>query len=466
MQNNENSVHIAWTAILRQTSFDPLTRKYEQAKGKSLNKTEFRKIKCLIAQQITDEEKIILAGIDSSFTIENVDKGAYVLRTFQDKLASNASRFQSKKYTTPDTRILTYLRVRAKEFNVPLPLFLKKRSVDKGKGSSNPKRPRFSTTPARSQPRSYHRPQTNMVSLLAQTSKGKGSGKGKATTKGTRSGVPSTVSESSSSTPTSNTWSPASTTGALGTSPSPFNGKGKQKGKFTKGKSSRPPNSGASSPLICNFCHLHGHTERNCRKKNALHHSNSYQQARSQFNNRQQLVMDQLENSLFASNVCSWCLQSNCTTATCYPPEDPEFYTETTHLFQSTLLPYVQNAKLGLVVDNAAPLMPQHLAFDGADWGQTDTQVQAFDTDDYDHPDPTTESTWDELLEYHSGDLYDHYVASNQSFEDQFDYGQDHSENQEEYNTGDSSHQDNLMYENHDVEDVTVDEEPFEDDLQ
>ncbi len=50
---------------------------------------------------------------------------------------------------------------------------------------------------------------------------------------------------------------------------------------------------------------LHGHTERNCRKKNVLHHSNSYQQARSQFNNRQQLVMDQLENSLFAPNVCS-----------------------------------------------------------------------------------------------------------------------------------------------------------------
>jgi hypothetical protein len=103
VQNNENSVHIAWTAILLhtrevllplyqwQTSFDPLTRKYEQAKGKSLNKTEFRKIKCLIAKQITDEEKIILAGIDSSFTIDNVDKGAYVLRTFQDKLASNAS---------------------------------------------------------------------------------------------------------------------------------------------------------------------------------------------------------------------------------------------------------------------------------------------------------------------------------------------------------------------------------------
>ncbi len=324
------------------------------------------------------------------------------------------SRFQSKKYT-PDTRILTYLRVRAKEFNVPLPLFMKKRSVDKGKGSSNPKRSRPSAPPSRPQPRSYNRPQTNMVSLLAQTPKGKGSGKGKTTTKGTRSGVPSTVSESCSNTPISNPWPPTSTTGTLGTSPSPFKGKGKQKGKFTKGKGSRPLNSGASSQLICNFCHLHGHTERNCRKKNALHHSNSYQQARSQFNNRQQLVMDQLENSLFAPNVCSWCLQANCTTTTCYPPEDPEFYTETTHLFQSTLLPYVQNAKLGLAVDNAAPLMPQHLAFDGADWERTDTQVQAFDTDDYDHPDPTTESTWDELLEYHSGDLYDHYVCGTQS---------------------------------------------------
>ncbi len=37
---------------------------------------------------------------------------------------------------------------------------------------------------------------------------------------------------------------------------------------------------------------------------------------------------------------------------------------------------------------------------------------------------------------------------------------------QEEYNTGDSVHQDILMYENHDAEDVTVNEEPFEDELQ
>jgi hypothetical protein len=122
VQENENAVHISWTAILLHTrellqplyqwqaSFDPLTRKYEQTKTKDLTKTEYRKLKCLITKQITDDEKVILAGIDSRFTIENIDKGNFKLRDFQDKLAANASRFQSKKYT-PDSRILTYLKV-------------------------------------------------------------------------------------------------------------------------------------------------------------------------------------------------------------------------------------------------------------------------------------------------------------------------------------------------------------------
>jgi hypothetical protein len=138
-----------------------------------------------------------------------------------------------------------------------------------------------------------------------------------------------------------------------------------------------------------------------------------------------------------------------------------------THLFQSTLLPYVQNAKLGLAVDNAAPLMPQHLAFEGADWGQSDTQVHTFDMDENEDFDPTTESTWDELLEYHSGDLqYDHYVAPNQSIEDQFDYDQNQSENADGYYEENSLHQDTLIYENHDVNDVTANEEPFEEEFQ
>ena len=153
VQTNENSVHIAWTVILLHTrelqqplyqwqaSFDPLTRKYEQSKGGGLSNPERRKLKILMAKQITDDEKVILTGLDPTFTIENIDKGIFILRVFQKKLAENASRFQSKKYT-PDARILTYLRVRAQEFKVALPLFMAKRKSDKGKDQSALKRQR------------------------------------------------------------------------------------------------------------------------------------------------------------------------------------------------------------------------------------------------------------------------------------------------------------------------------------
>ncbi len=65
--------------------------------------------------------------------------------------------------------------------------------------------------------------------------------------------------------------------------------------------------------------------------------------------------------------VCSWCVQGACKHATCHPPEDPDFYAEVTHFFQESLLPFVQNAKLCLPVDNSVPLMPQHFAFEGTD---------------------------------------------------------------------------------------------------
>jgi hypothetical protein len=212
------------------------------------------------------------------------------------------------------------------------------------------------------------------------------------------------------------------------------------KGKTDKGKGYRYPASNPSLPrLQCKFCHLHGHLEQSCRKKQALQNSTAYQQARKQFTPCQQLVVDQLEDYLFAPNVCSWCLHCSCTEDTCYPPDEPDFYTEVTHLFQTTLLPYVQNAKLGLAVDNAAPLMPQHLAFEGADWGHSDTQVQNFDND-YDQFDPSTDSTWEDLAEYHSGDVdFDHYMALKEwSEEDTGQIDEEYGEDQ----TAESLHMD------------------------
>ncbi len=196
VQENENAVHIPWTAILLHTrelfqplyqwqaSFDPLTRKYEQAKTKDLTKTEYRKLKCLITKQITDDEKFILAGIDSTFTIENIDKGNFKLRDFQDKLAANASRFQSKKYT-PDSRILTYLKVRAQEFNVPVPSFMKKRlpgSQPSKRGRNNMQQNRVRSHQAYLQqpipPSGTSVPTTTSTAPTFMSPKGKGKGKG------------------------------------------------------------------------------------------------------------------------------------------------------------------------------------------------------------------------------------------------------------------------------------------------
>ena len=445
VQTNENSVHIAWTMILLHTrelqqplyqwqaSFDPLTRKYEQSKGTSLRNPEMRKIKILIAKQITDDEKVILAGLDVSFTIDSIDKGSFIFRAFQRKLAENASRFQSKKYT-PDARILTYLRVRAQEFKVALPHFMAKRKEEKGKGQSSVKRQRSDVQNNRN--RTYQtyviQPSTNpspvpSVSTGSQFSpsssalgKGRYKGKGKPPSKGNRTGTSS--SSVGSLAPTTQKGKGSFTKGK---------GAFSAKGKTDKGKGYRYPANNPNLPrLQCKFCHLHGHLEQNCRKKQALQNSAAYQEARKQFTPRQQLVVDQLEDSLFAPNVCSWCLHCSCTEDTCDPPDEPDFYTEVTHLFQTTLLPYVQNAKLGLAVDNAAPLMPQHLAFEGSDWGHSDTQVQNFDND-YDQFDPSTDSTWEDLAEYHSGDVdFNHYMALKERSEEsaeQIDeeYGED-----------------------------------------
>jgi hypothetical protein len=135
-------------------------------------------------------------------------------------------------------------------------------------------------------------------SLMPQSSFGKGNykGKGKVSFKGQRSDTSFSKGKSPGKGSTMD--------GAKGLG----KGKGypKGKGKFSKGKGNRAPQPGVSSHnLICDFCHLHGHISQNCRKRQALHNSASYQQARSQFGTRQQLLIDQLENSLFAPNACS-----------------------------------------------------------------------------------------------------------------------------------------------------------------
>ncbi len=84
-------------------------------------------LKQLVAKQITDNEKIILSGISPKYSIDNIDKGNFIIKEFQDDLAMNTARF---KGYTPDARIVAHLRTRAKEFNVDVPIFLRKKQQD------------------------------------------------------------------------------------------------------------------------------------------------------------------------------------------------------------------------------------------------------------------------------------------------------------------------------------------------
>ena len=50
-------------------------------------------VKQLWAKQVTDNEKITLSGINIKYSIDNVDKGTFVLKELQDDLALNTARF-------------------------------------------------------------------------------------------------------------------------------------------------------------------------------------------------------------------------------------------------------------------------------------------------------------------------------------------------------------------------------------
>ena len=159
-----------------------------------------------------------------------------------------------------------------------------------------------------------------------------------------------------------------------------YKGKGKKisKGNRGKGKPIAIAEASTSSAIsshtsiVCGFCHIIGHTTENCRKRLALHNNTLYQQTRSKFSGRQQLLFAGLENSVFSADTCSWCLQLQCNGSDCAPPEEPLFFTQTNNAFCEEILPLVKNAKLELPVGSSDPLSPQHFHFQESYWGEDD----------------------------------------------------------------------------------------------
>ena len=400
---NENTTHIAWTVILLHTrtigqpiyqwqaSFDPLLRKYEQARGKKMKDKSMLKVKVLMAKQFTDDEKIILAGIDTGYSISDIDNGKFKLKKLQSDLAEHVSRF-TRRYN-PDARIIAYLRKRAEEFRTEVPSFLNKRKTDASAVQEPVKK--------RARPQGQRRLYpgfmmcanpvciSNHVAHTHDTAqchyynaKGKGT-KGKDKGHNPRfdgKGKP-------------HDGKGKGLKGKKGKIQSPKRAKG---GKGVKGKSalgSRIQESSAGDTnitesvksMVCDFCHKPNHVRQNCRKLQALNNSKTYRQARNRHDKRRQFLFTMMENSVFSPNTCSWCLGVTCDGGNCYPPDDPVFFTETNNIFCEEILPLVKNAKLELPLDSADPLIPYQFHFEDTGWGQQWGSNFDYEEDQRDH---------------------------------------------------------------------------------
>ena len=386
VKTNANTAHIAWTNILLHTriigqaiyqwqaSFDPLIRKFEQARSKKMRKCQTKDVKQLIAKQITDSEKIILSGISAKYSIDNVDKGTFVMKEFQDDLALNTARF---KGYTPDARIVAHLRTRAKEFNADVPSFLSKKPQEMDQPGKR-KFKRFQNYMTNDETEETDPPDEEQWQLFMNKGKPKGLGKGKG--KGKKGGKGKFGNRNHLTRPTLSFDGPKGKGKGKFPPQKHYKGKGKvfPKGNRTKGKpialteANTPPTISSHTSITCGFCHKIGHPTENCRKRLALHNNTLYQQTRSKFSGRQQLLFAGLENSVFSANTCSWCLQTQCNGTDCTPPEDPMFFTQTNNAFCEEILPLVKNAKLELPVGSSDPLSPQHFHFQESYWGEDD----------------------------------------------------------------------------------------------
>jgi hypothetical protein len=236
-------------------SFTLLALRYAETVKDKISKGRIIKINRVVAKQITEDEKLIIATLNANFTFTavKVHQGEYVFAELVKLLAKNVTSF-TKRYTPQEhPRIMQYLKTRAKRQAI-IQTFTSQ--LPKGKGKGQVKRQKVQDTKQRSW--TYlQEPATSLTSPGPyQTTKGKRKDKGKSKGSGKGKGKPK--------------------------------GKGKgDKGKgFPKGKG-KPSTKGNATPglqpfkpqasevnhghLKCHFCHIIGHIKPNCRKWLALH---------------------------------------------------------------------------------------------------------------------------------------------------------------------------------------------------
>ena len=133
VEKDDDASHYTWGDILTATrmpktslfawvdSFTLLTLRYGETVDE-VSKSRQTKINKVVAKQITDDGKLIIATLQSAFTAVNIHNGVYPFSDLVKILAQNVTSF-TKRYTPHEhPRIMQYLKTRSKR-QVILPTF-------------------------------------------------------------------------------------------------------------------------------------------------------------------------------------------------------------------------------------------------------------------------------------------------------------------------------------------------------
>jgi hypothetical protein len=336
-------------------SFTLLTLRYGET-VEEISKIRQTKINRVVAKQITDEEKLIIATLQSAFTAVNIHNGIYPFSDCGKLLAQNVTSF-TKRYTPYEhSRIMQYLKTRSKR-QVILPAFTNQ--TPKG-GQGKAKRTKVQK-PNQRLWTYLQEPETGLVLPGQYQPKGKNKGKGKGKSKGQSKGKGKTTLKGT----------PKGKSKGKGTSLGKGKGKLQPKGTSSPGTPSFLSKAGEPNHghLKCHFCHVIGHIKTKCRKWLALQTSDQYKQ-RNSHETKYQLIYDHLEDSVLAPRLCQYCSDPQCDGENCASPFDHDDYQEASMFFTQTLSALVVNAKLERPLDSQAPQTEHVYAYVDDDWGE------------------------------------------------------------------------------------------------